>query len=142
MSESSSKPSTDEVSSSPAPKRSRTGRMFAWCFGSLLLFFLLLISGVWYYTTTADFQRRVGAEVVKVLEDSTGGRVELGHISFSLWHLAIEADGFVIHGTEGPGEAPYLSADKIFVRLLINTFITHIVGEGPQSHIGVDYLRV
>ena len=142
MSESSRKPSTDEVSSSPAPKRSRTGRMFAWIFGSLLLFFVLLVGGGWYYTTTADFQRRVGAEVVKVLEDSTGGRVELGHISFSLWHLAIEADGLVIHGTEGPGEAPYLSADKIFVRLLINTFITHIVGEGPQSHIGVDYLRV
>ncbi|WP_158824336.1 translocation/assembly module TamB domain-containing protein [Granulicella sp. S156] len=142
MSESSSKPSTDEVSSSPTPKRSRTGRMFAWVFGSLLLSFVLLMAGVWYYTTTADFQRRVGAEVVKVLEDATGGRVELGHISFSLWHLAIEADGLVIHGTEGPGEAPYLSADKIFVRLLINTFITHIAGEGPQSHIGVDYLRV
>ena len=116
--------------------------MFVRIFGSLLLLLSLLIAGVWYYTTTADFQRRVGAEVVKVVGDSTGGRVELGHISFSLWHLAIEADGFVIHGTEGPGEAPYLSADKIFVRVHINTFISHIADVGPQSHIGVDYLRV
>jgi translocation and assembly module TamB len=136
------KPSTGEVSSSPAPKRSRTARMFGWIFGSLALLLVLLVVGVSFYTTTDDFQHRVGGEVVKVLEDSTGARVELGHLSFSLWHLAIEADGLVLHGTEAPGEAPYLSADKIFVRLRINTFLSHIVGKGPQSHVGVNYLRV
>lgn len=137
-----STPSTSEVSSSSAPKRSRTLRVLGWIFGSLALFLVLLVAGVSIYTTTADFQRRVEAEVVKVLEDSTGARVELRHISFSLWHLAIEADGLVLHGTEGPGEAPYLSADRIFLRLRINTFLTHVVGKGPQSHIGVNYLRV
>ena len=39
------------------------------------------------------FQRRVGGEVVSILEDATGGKVEIGHISFDLWHLAIEVDG-------------------------------------------------
>ena len=100
---------------------------------------MVLFLGGWYYTTTADFQRRVGAEVVSVLEDSTGGRVELGHISFSLLHLAVEADGLVIHGTEGPGEAPYISAAKIFIRLKINTFLSHTVGKGAQSHIGLEF---
>ena len=73
-----------------------------------------------------------------MLEDATGGRVELGQISFSLWHLAIEADGLVIHGLEGPGEAPYLSADKILVRVKINTFLSHTVGKGAQSHVGLN----
>ena len=54
-----------------------------------------------------------------MLEDATGGRVEVGGVHFSLWHLAIEVDGLVIHGLEGPGEAPYLSADKIQVRVKI-----------------------
>jgi translocation and assembly module TamB len=104
--------------------------------------FVLLLGAGSLYTTTDDFQRRVGGEVAKVLADSTGGRVELRHISFSIWHLAIEADGLVIHGTEAPGEMPYLSAEKILVRLRINTFLTHIRGVGPQSHIGLSYLRV
>ena len=69
-----------------------------------------------WYTGTEDFQHRVGGEVVSMLENATGGRVELRHLSFDLWHLAIEADGLVIHGTEAAGEMPYLSASKIFLR--------------------------
>ena len=102
---------------------------------------MLAVSLSWY-TTTADFQRRVGTQVRGVLEDSTGGKVDLGRISLDLWHLAIEVDGLVIHGTEGPGEAPYLSAARIFVRLKINTVISHTVGRGAQSRIGLNYLEV
>ncbi len=123
-------------------RRHRVGRILGWIGTSILILLTVLIVGLSWYTTTADFQRRVSAEVVHVLEDSTGGRVELGHISFNLWHLAIEADNLVIHGTEGPGEMPYLSAAKIFLRLRINTFISHTVGKGSQSHIGLNYLRV
>jgi translocation and assembly module TamB len=125
-----------------APRRRRWLRVLTAAFVSLIVLLAMLVAGASYYTTTADFQRRVGAEVVSVLEDSTGGKVEVGHISFSLWHLAIEVDGLTIHGTEGPGEAPYLSAAKIFLRVRINTFISHTVGKGAQSHIGLNYLRV
>jgi len=80
---------------------------------------------------------------VKILEDSTGGRVELGHLSFDLWHLAIEVDGLAIHGLEGPGEAPYLAADKIVVRVEIRTFAKRAVGAASSgSHIGLNLLRV
>ncbi len=125
-----------------AAQRHRVWRVFGWIGISILILLIVLVVGLSWYTTTADFQRRVGGEVVKVLEDSTGGRVELGHISFSMLHLAIEADGLVIHGKEGAGEMPYLSAAKIFLRLRINTFISHTVGKGAQSHIGLNYLRV
>jgi len=134
--------STADETTEVKPRRGRVWRVLGWTFGGLFVLLLVLFLGGWYYTTTGDFQRRVGAKVVSVLEDSTGGRVELGHISFSLMHLAIEADGLVIHGTEGPGEAPYLSAAKIFIRLKINTFISHTVGQGAQSHIGLNFLRV
>lgn len=134
------------TSTTPAPvqkrKRHRVLRFFAWAFGSLALLLVILLVGLSWYTTTEDFQRRVGKEVVSVLEDATGGKVDIGHISFNLWHLAIEVDGLVIHGTEAPGEMPYLSAAKIFVRVKINTFLSHTVGQGAQSHVGVNFLRV
>ena len=125
-----------------APKRSRILRFVGWTLGSIVLLLIMVAIGLSWYTTTADFQRRVGTQVKEVLEDSTGGRVELGHIGIDLWHLAIEIDGLIIHGTEGPGEAPYLQASKILVRLKINTVISHTVGKGAQSRIGLNYLEV
>ena len=114
----------------------------AWTCATLLLLFVLLIVSFAIYSTTSDFQQRVGKEVVSVLEDATGGKVDLAHISFDLWHLAIEADGLVIHGLEGPGEAPYLSADKILIRVKIISFFEHTVAKGIASHIGLNLLRV
>lgn len=125
-----------------ASKRHTILRFLGWTVGSLLLLLIMVTIGLSWYTTTAGFQERVGHEVKSVLEDSTGGKVDLGHISVDLWHLAIEVDGLVIHGTEGPGEAPYLSAAKILVRLKINTVISHTVGRGAQSRIGLNYLEV
>jgi len=134
---------TQTTSTTAQPKKRKLLRIIAWVCGGGLLLLGLLVAGVSYYTTTADFQRRVSSEVVKVLEDATGGRVELGQISFNLWHLAIEADGLVIHGTEGVGEMPYLSAEKIFIRLRIHTFLSHAAGDSSsQSRVGLNYLRV
>ena len=127
----------------PSPKRrNRVLRACGWCVLSMVAVLVLLVVGATWYTGTADFQRRVGGEVVSTLENATGGRVELQHISFSLWPLAIEADGLVIHGTEAPGQMPYLSASKIFLRLHINMILTHIRGVGPQSRISLRYLRI
>ncbi len=142
-------PQTTEASTSgstpaPPPRRAnhRAARFFGWTFISLAVLVLLIIFGLNWYTSTDDFQRRVGGQVRSVLEDSTGGKVDVGHIGFNLWHLAIEVDNLVIHGTEAPGEAPYLSAAKILVRLKLNTFLSRTVGQGAQSHVGLNFLRV
>ena len=137
---------SDELQRTEAPRRRSGGaralRAVAWIAGSLLLVVVVLVGALTWYSTTPDFERRVGKEVVGVLEDATGGRVELGRISLNLWHLAIEVDGLVIHGLERPGEAPYLSADRILVRLKLNTILSHTVGKGAQSHVGLNFLRV
>jgi translocation and assembly module TamB len=131
--------------STPAPKplkRHRWLRVIAWIFGSMVALVVAVLLFASWYTTTADFQHRVGEEVVSVLENATGGRTELRHISFNLWHLAIEAEGLVIHGTEAPGQMPYLSAQKILVRIRLHFFLTHIRGLGPQSRVSLRYLEV
>ncbi|MDE1162806.1 MAG: translocation/assembly module TamB domain-containing protein [Acidobacteriaceae bacterium] len=143
MSDLTTTPTTTESPSPVPPTRlRRLLRFIAWSAVSIVALLVILLVGLNWYTSTADFQRRVGKEVSSVLEDSTGGRVEVGHLGFSLWHLAIEVDGLVIHGKEAAGELPYLSANKIFVRLKINTFLSHTVGKGPQSHVGLNLLRV
>ncbi|WP_348268475.1 translocation/assembly module TamB domain-containing protein [Edaphobacter paludis] len=126
-------------------KRSLGGRaahVIAWIFGGFSILLLVLVAAFSWYSTTNDFNQRVSKAVVNVLENATGGRVELQKISFKLWHLAIEADGLVIHGLEGPGEAPYLSADKIQVSVRIFSFFSHVAGTGIASHVSLSFLRV
>ncbi|MGP8259103.1 MAG: translocation/assembly module TamB domain-containing protein [Acidobacteriaceae bacterium] len=117
-------------------------RAGSWAIGGVLALVIALVSGITWFTTTAYFQRRVEREIVSVLEDSTGGRVEVRGVQFSLWHLRIEVDGLVIHGTEGPGEAPYLSAEKTELRVGISSFFVHATGIGGKSHVGLKLLRV
>ena len=117
-------------------------RGIAWIAGGIGALLILLIAGTAWYSTTDDFQRRVANEIVSVLQDSTGGRVEIGRVHFNLWHLAVEVNGLVVHGLESPGEAPYLSADKVQVRVRITSFLAHVSGAGIASHIGLDLLRV
>jgi translocation and assembly module TamB len=131
----------------PKPVRKRSlaghmGRAVAWTLGGLLLLLIVAVGCFAWYSTTGDFQRRVGRGIVSLLEDATGGRVELRAVNFSLWHLAIEVDGLVIHGLEGPGEAPYLAADKIQARVKITNFFAHATGSGMASHVGLNLLRV
>jgi len=133
---------TTTPATTPNPPERRWLRVLAWTVISFIGVIAVLLLALTWYTHTDDFQHRANTKVVSVLEDSTGGRVELGRISLNLWHLAIEADGLVIHGTEAPTEMPYLSASKIFVRLHLNLILTHIVGVGPQSRISLRYLRV
>lgn len=126
-------------------QRSLSGRVahvIAWIFGGIGLLLIILLAAFAWYSTTNDFDQRVGKAVVSVLENATGGRVELKKITFNMWHLAVEADGLVIHGLEGPGEAPYLSADKIQLRIKIFSFFSHVTGSGISSHISLRYLRV
>jgi translocation and assembly module TamB len=120
----------------------RMGRAVGWTVIAVVVLVAVLFGTFAWYSTTDDFNRRVGAEVVMVLEDATGGRVELRKISFDLRHLAIEADGLVIHGLEGPGEAPYLSVDKIDLRVKLLNLFSYVSGTGVSSHVRLSYLSV
>ncbi|HEY6373931.1 MAG TPA: translocation/assembly module TamB domain-containing protein, partial [Edaphobacter sp.] len=95
-----------------------------------------------WYSTTPDFERRVGREIVSILENATGGRVELGRIRFDIWHLEVEANGLVIHGLEEPGEAPYLAVDKILLRVKLFGFFSRATGTGGPARVSLNYLRV
>ncbi|WP_026443234.1 translocation/assembly module TamB domain-containing protein [Pseudacidobacterium ailaaui] len=93
----------------------------------------LLVLGIWY-ASTPQFENLVRKKLIAVLEQSTGGRVELQAFHWSLRHLAFEADGLTIHGLEAANEAPYVQVDRIYVRVTILTLL------GPKK-ISLNYLE-
>ena len=120
----------------------RMGRAIALTvIGFVVVVAVLFFTFAWY-STTDDFNRRVGNAVVNTLQDATGGRVELKKVRFDLRHLAVEADGLVIHGLEGPGEPPYLAVDKIDLRLKLLNLLSFSAGAGVESHVRLSYLGV
>lgn len=142
-------PLTPDPEHTPAPepsarhKRHRFLRILAWIAGSILVLLLLIVGALAIYSTTADFQNRVRTTLVSTLEESTGGKVDLAAIHFSLWHLAVEADGLVIHGLEGPGQAPYVAADRILVRVTIKNLFAHATNStGAMKYITLALLHV
>jgi translocation and assembly module TamB len=137
----SDQPEILEATAPVEPPR-RFFRRFLWFVASCALLVLLLLGGLGWYATTDDFNHRVVAEVVKLLEDATGGRVELHRLRIDPWNLSVEADGLVIHGLEGPGEEPYLSAKSIYLRLRLVNALEHASGVGLAQHIAVRQLRI
>ena len=132
-----------QTSASPAQRQHRGLRIAAWSLGLVLLLILLVLGGLAVYTTTDDFQSRVRGQLITTLETATGGKVDLARVQFSLRHLAIEADGLVIHGLEGPGEAPYLSADRILVRITLKNLFAHATNStGAMKYITLALLHV
>ena len=126
-------------------KRSLSGTVgivLAWVLGGLAVLGLVLFGAFAWYSTTPDFERRVSREIVTILENATGGRVELGRIRFDIWHLEVEANGLVIHGLEGPGEAPYLAVDKTLLRVRLFDFFSRATGTGGPASVSLNYLRV
>ncbi len=125
------------------PKKSRALRAVLITLGSLFVLLLVVLGGLAIYSTTQNFQNRVRSTLVSTLEESTGGKVDLQAIHFSLWHLAVEADGLVIHGLEGPGQAPYLAADRILVRVTLKNFFAHATNStGAMKYITLALLHV
>lgn len=127
----------------PVVKRHPVLRAVAWIAGSLLLLLVLLTVGLAAYTNTQDFQNRVRGTLINTLEDATGGKVDLAAVHFNLMHLAVEADGLVVHGLEGPGEAPYLSAERILLRITLKDLFAHATdSKGAMKYITLALLHV
>ncbi len=102
--------------------------------GALLLLLILVVAGLLFYASTPHFSNLLRQRVINVLEDATGGRVEVQSLHWSLRHLAVEVDGLTIHGLEGPGELPYAHVERLYARAKILSFV--------NAKVGLDFLEV
>jgi translocation and assembly module TamB len=102
-------------------KRRSHKRLWIW----LTLGIVLLGAGVSlvFYLRSASFEDWVRRKLIAVIEDATGGRVEMASFHWKLSQLAFEANDLTIHGLEAPGELPYVHIDHTVVRLRIISFL-------------------
>ncbi len=117
-----------------APRPGRRHRLLRALLAVAVLF-ALLVAGLSWYASTPRFANKVRSELIQVLGDATGGRVELGAFRWRLLHLQIEADNLTIHGLEGPGEVPYAHVDRLLVRARIISLFRAKIG---LSYLGLD----
>ena len=78
--------------------------------------------GLYLWMSSAQFEGVVRKRLIAELEKSTGGRVEIGSFHWRLLHLEADADDLVIHGSEGPGDAPYARVDRLSTRVSLLGF--------------------
>ncbi|HXR37905.1 MAG TPA: translocation/assembly module TamB domain-containing protein [Terracidiphilus sp.] len=100
----------------PSPPRRRWRRflVLAACIG-----FVLIAAPVAFYlwANSDETQNLARQRLVAMLEQTTGGRVQIAAFRWRLFHLEADADGLVIHGLEAPGEAPLATAEHMNVSL-------------------------
>jgi translocation and assembly module TamB len=102
--------------------------------GALLLLVAALVAGLLLYASSAHFSNQVRQRVISVLEDATGGRVEIDSLHWSLRNLSVEVSGLTIHGLEGRGELPYAHLDRLYARVKILSFF--------DARLGLDFMEV
>jgi translocation and assembly module TamB len=84
----------------------------------------VLATALYFLASTASFENFVRGRVVHRLELAIGGRVEIRAFHWNLLRREAEADGLVIHGLEGPNEAPYAQVERLRVRLSLLGFLS------------------
>ncbi len=90
---------------------------------------------------TAWFREYVRTEIIATVEDSTGGRVEVGAFRFDESRVEATIDNLVIHGYEPPGAAPFVRVRRAVADLRLFTSlhrlvdITRLAVEQPEVRI-------
>ncbi|MBV8820897.1 MAG: hypothetical protein JO022_21230, partial [Acidobacteriaceae bacterium] len=69
------------------------------------------------------FQNQVRAKVIMIVEDATGGRLEVGKFRYDWRTLTAAVEPFVLHGTEPQNEPPLLHAKKVQIGLRITSLL-------------------
>jgi translocation and assembly module TamB len=119
-----------------------------WTRGRIALILLgaivLIVVGLSIYINTDSFHNLVRTKVVAILEDATGGRVELRSLTWRLFELEFVAEDLTIHGIESASEQPYAHIDHLKIRVKIISLLGREIGlnylgaSRPQIHIIVN----
>ena len=112
----------------PPPRPSRLRRFFLRHLPLSVAGLVILLSvttiGLYFAASSAAFENFILRQMVHILETATGGRVEIATFHWHLLSQEAEAGGFVIHGLEAPGEAPYAQAESVRVRFSVLGFLS------------------
>jgi translocation and assembly module TamB len=108
--------------------------------GVVALLAVLTVAAI-FVVQTDWFRTYVKQKIITSTEDSTGGKGDIDSFSFDWRHMRAVVTGFVIHGNEPAGAAPFLSARRVQLDIRLFTSIHHILDlaylgiEQPQANV-------
>ena len=100
----------------------------------LLTASILIVRSRWF----SNFVRE---KVIAVVEESTGGKVEIGSFQFDWTHFTVRVRNFVLHGRESRNTAPLVRVPLLELRLKLLAGFTKAVDlrylgiQQPQVHL-------
>jgi len=103
-------------------------------FGVAALLIVVIVAAV-YVVQTDWFRANVKEKIIVSTEESTGGKVDVDSFSFDWRQMRAVVTGFVIHGSEPAGAAPFLSAQRVQVDIRLFTSIHHIL---DVAYLGIE----
>ncbi len=132
----------EEKDQKPAPRKSETpSRPKRRRHLVVILVLLSMLGGLLLYVRSDSFHEIVRRRVIAELESVTGGKAEVDSITWTLLSLKFEIRGLTIHGEEGPGQIPFLHADRLTAQARIVSFFSQRIGlrslviENPVVHL-------
>src|SRR5579872_2092093 len=106
---------------------SRPYRILTIVGASILGLMIVLVVASILVMRTTWFHNFVREKIIATVEDSSGGKVEIGSFEFDWTHLRATIRNFVLHGTERAGQAPLFQADLIQLDLSLFSGIAHMI---------------
>src|SRR5579872_1185645 len=103
----------------------RWKRTIGWTVAGIAILIVVAVAGGYFYLKSNSFQKFAISKIANKAYLSTGARTEIGGMKFDLWTLTVNLYDITVHGSEPPGHAPLLQADRLTVRLKILSILHH-----------------
>ena len=122
---------------------SRRARFFIIGLSSIVVLLVIALVTAIAIVRSDWFKEKVRQRMVAVVEQASGGRVEIGSLRYDWRTLTAEVSPFILHGKEPPSSPPFFKAEKIQVGLKIvsalkkQVDIARLVVEKPQMYVTV-----
>src|SRR2546425_34324 len=92
-------------------------------FASLAVLIIGLVVASFFVTQRPWFRDYVRQRIISAVEESTGGRVEIGEFLFDPRQLRVEIRQFVLHGTEPADQAPLFQTRSLTAKLRLPSLL-------------------
>ena len=107
--------------------------------GSLVGLLVVVMIVALLVVQTQWFGNYVKDKVISTIEESTGGKVEIGAFEFDPWHLTVKIRNLVLHGTEAAGLAPLARISLLELHLKLLAGLKKAV---DLTYLGIDQPQV
>jgi translocation and assembly module TamB len=114
---------------------SRTKRILLTIAGSMTCLIGVLLAAAILVLQSGWFQSFARVKMIALVEQSTGGIVEIGSFQVDPWHLTARIRDFVLRGTEPRSAAPLARVQLLEARLKLFSGWKHLVG---LSYVGIE----